>query len=147
MAKCYAYNITFGGNMKKALIIIGIIIVAAVAFFVMLPDVGSPAAGTTQKRTFAAITKEVEQGAQLIDVRTPEEYAAGHFTGATNFNSVDIDAGKYPDTSKDATIYLYCRSGHRAGLALTALKQAGFTNVTSLGGLSDVQALGGKLVQ
>lgn len=98
--------------------------------------------------TFSTIQSEVTAGkAHLIDVRTPAEYAAGHFPGATNFNSVEVEAGEYPDLAKDAKIYLYCHSGRRAGIVLTALKKSGFTDVTSLGGLTDVQSLGGKLIK
>lgn len=72
--------------------------------------------------------------ATLIDVRTPEEFAAGHAKDAVNLNSVDIQAGKLPQMAKDTKIYLYCRTGHRAGLVLPILKEAGFTDVTNLGG-------------
>lgn len=131
--------------MKKALIIVGVIVIAAVALFIMSPDADSPGTTTEPKQTFASVSTEVKQGAKLIDVRTPEEFAAGHFAGATNFDSVDIDAGKYPDLPKNSKIYLYCRSGSRATAAKTQLEKAGFTNVTNLGGLPDVQALGGTL--
>lgn len=133
--------------MKKALIIIGVIIIAAVGFFVMSPNSDSSENTTESKQTFASITADVKNGAKLIDVRTPEEYAAGHFAGATNFDSVKVEAGQYPEVAKNAKVYLYCRSGHRAGIVLAAMKKVGFTDVTSLGGLTDVQALGGKLEQ
>ncbi len=133
--------------MKKALIIIGSIVVAAVAFFVMAPSSDSPDTVAEPKQTFASITADVKNGAKLIDVRTPEEYTAGHFTNAINFDSTKVEAGQYPSVVKDAKVYLYCRSGHRAGIVLADMKKAGFTNVTSLGGLTDVQALGGTLIQ
>lgn len=131
--------------MKKALIIIGVIIIAAVGFFVMSPNSDSSENTTESKQTFASITADVKNGAKLIDVRTPEEYAAGHFAGATNFDSVKVEAGQLPDIAKDAKVYLYCHSGRRAGIALTAMQKAGFTNVSSLGGVADVEALGGIL--
>lgn len=131
--------------MKKALIIIGVIIIAAVGFFVMSPNSDSSENTTESKQTFASITADVKNGAKLIDVRTPVEYAAGHFAGATNFDSVKVEAGQLPDIAKDAKVYLYCHSGRRAGIALTAMQKAGFTNVSSLGGVADVEALGGIL--
>ena len=132
--------------MKKALIIIGILVVAIGIFIFTSPKSDeTTTTTTTTKRTFASVQVDVTNGAHLIDVRTPEEYAAGHFASATNFDSVKVEAGQLPDLAKNAKVYLYCHSGRRAGIVLTAMKKAGFTDVTSLGGLTDVQAIGGKL--
>ncbi len=96
--------------------------------------------------TFATIQQEVSDGsAKLYDVRTQQEYDDGHFAGALLHDSQQIEAGNYPDVPKDTKLYVYCRSGNRSGQATMALKQAGFTNVTDLGGLSSVQKLGGAL--
>lgn len=72
----------------------------------------------------------------LIDVRTPEEFADGHLKGATNidFNGPDF-AEKISELNKDGEYTLYCRSGRRSGLALEAMKAAGFTKVTNAGGV------------
>lgn len=72
----------------------------------------------------------------LIDVRTPEEFADGHLKGATNidFNSADF-AEKISELDKDGEYTLYCRSGRRSGLAVEAMKAAGFTKVTNAGGV------------
>lgn len=134
--------------MKKALIIIGVIVVAAGAFIFMSPksdDTAGEVKSASQTNQFATIESDVAAGAYLIDVRTPSEYAAGHFANAINFDSTKVEAGQLPDLAKDAKIYLYCHSGNRAGMVLTAMKSAGFTNVSSLGGLTDVESLGGTL--
>lgn len=133
--------------MKKALGIIGVIIIMAIgAFIVLSPKSDDASSGTTSTQTkFAAIQTEIKNGASLIDVRTPSEYAAGHFANATNFDSVKVEAGQLPDFAKDTKIYLYCHSGRRAGIVLAAMKKAGFTKVSSLGGVTDVEALGGTL--
>jgi phage shock protein E len=135
--------------MKKALIIIGIIVVAFGTFVLLSPksdETPGKVKSASQTNRFATIETEVKNGAYLIDVRTPSEYAAGHFANATNFDSTKVEAGQLPDLAKDATIYLYCHSGRRAGIVLTAMQKAGFKNVTSLGGVADVESLGGKLV-
>jgi len=132
--------------MKKALIIIGILVVAvSILVFTSPKSDDKSTTSTPAKRTFASVQDDVANGAHLIDVRTPEEYATGHFANATNFDSVKVEAGQLPDIAKNAKVYLYCHSGRRAGIVLTAMKKAGFTDVTSLGGLTDVQAIGGKL--
>lgn len=141
---CLKYN--WRNDVKKALIIFGILAIAIGIFIFTSPksDV-TTTTPTSTKRTFSSVQADVTKGAHLIDVRTPEEYAAGHFANATNFDSVKVEAGQLPDLSKSAKVYLYCHSGRRAGIVLAAMKKAGFTDVTSLGGLTDVQAIGGKL--
>lgn len=73
-----------------------------------------------------------------LDVRTPEEFAEGHYPDAINYDVNLIIGGNVPDIAKDAPIKIYCRSGGRAGTAKTLLEQAGFTNLENVGGLSDI---------
>ena len=94
---------------------------------------------------FTLIQSKINDGAQLLDVRTAEEFDSGHFAGAINLDVEDIIAGKLPDAAKDAQLYVYCRSGNRSAQAVSLLKQAGFTNITDLGGLTDVESIGGTL--
>ena len=103
---------------------------------------------TDQKSRAALISEEVKSGnARLIDVREPDEYAVEHAEGATLLPLADVQSGKLNEPDKAKKIYLYCRSGQRAKQALEALKNQGYTNAESLGGLSDWQNLGGKLVK
>ena len=94
---------------------------------------------------FAVIQSKIKDGAQLLDVRTAEEFDSGHFAGAINLDVEDIIAGKLPDAAKDAQLYVYCRSGNRSAQAVSLLKQAGFNNIANLGGLADVESIGGTL--
>lgn len=97
---------------------------------------------------FSQIETAVNSGnATLIDVRSPEEFSAGHFPGAINLDVEEIATGSVPQKPKDSKIYLYCRSGNRSSQAASMLKKEGFTNIEDLGGLSSVEALGGKLVR
>lgn len=88
--------------------------------------------------------------AAVIDVRTPEEVAAGYLEGALKFDfqgpnfATEISA---LDKSKDYVIY--CRSGNRAGGAIDFMKQNGFTGtLTNAGSLSDAaSATGLPIVQ
>jgi phage shock protein E len=81
-----------------------------------------------------------------IDVRSADEYAAGHVSPAANIPHTEIAAriGEIT-TDKDALIYLYCRSGRRSGVALDALEAAGYTNVVNVGGLKDAQYTASRL--
>lgn len=83
-----------------------------------------------------------KEGAVLLDVRTPEEFAEGHVEGAVNIphdqidaQAAEIDALQGGDKGKP--IVVYCRSGKRAGVAKQSLMDGGRTQVTNLGGLSD----------
>lgn len=71
--------------------------------------------------------------ALLIDVREPDEFAADHAENAKNIPLGDIEAGKLTKANMTVKIYVYCRSGKRAGVAKTALEKQGYTNVENLG--------------
>jgi phage shock protein E len=86
--------------------------------------------------------KLVAEGAVLVDVRTPEEYAARHIEGAVNV-PVD-DVASHPEQIRKLTggdvhkpIVVYCGSGKRAGRAKEALVSQGHDRVTNLGGIDD----------
>lgn len=91
------------------------------------------------------VQQDVKEGAKLIDVRTPQEYAGGHAQNATNLTLQDIQQGVYPEGAKDQKIYLYCASGNRASQAKSALERAGYSDVTNLGGIADWQRMGGQI--
>lgn len=77
------------------------------------------------------------EGAILLDVRMPNEYAGGHIPGSRNLPLSDIvKAAEYlPD--KSAPIFTYCQSGMRSSRAATMLQKLGYTNVTNIGGISN----------
>lgn len=70
-----------------------------------------------------------------IDVRTADEFHAGHLEGAIHIPYEEIAAriGEVT-TDKNATLHLYCRSGNRSGIAQQTLQAAGFTEVVNEGG-------------
>ncbi len=73
-----------------------------------------------------------------IDVRSAEEYQAGHIAGALNIPHDDLaEQIAKISPNKDEPINLYCRSGRRAEVALTELKKLGYTQVTNHGGYAE----------
>ncbi|MCJ7467681.1 MAG: rhodanese-like domain-containing protein [Maribacter sp.] len=71
----------------------------------------------------------------LVDVRTPEEYNAGHIDDAVNINWYDADfADRFNEIDKAQTIYVYCKMGVRSAKAQTRLNDLGFKNVVNLEG-------------
>lgn len=87
-------------------------------------------------------------GRLVVDVRTPEEYAAGHVDGALSapLDAVgDIVARASPD--RDTPIALYCRSGRRAEAAMQILQGRGYRRLENLGGLEAAERRYGPLVK
>ena len=77
-----------------------------------------------------------------VDVRSEREYAESHVSGAVHIPYETIKAQIATLTrDKDAVIYLYCGSGHRAGIAMNDLESMGYTRVKNIGGLDDAVKL------
>ena len=78
--------------------------------------------------------KEVPAGAQLIDVREPDEYAAVRAEGAVNIPLSEFVA-RTDEIDPDQDIYLICKSGGRSAQAGEYLEQArGWDNVINVAG-------------
>lgn len=74
----------------------------------------------------------------IVDVRTREEYEAGHVSGAIlvpNETLSDTPPEALPDL--DAELLVYCRSGRRSAEASQKLAAMGYTNVSDFGGILD----------
>jgi len=83
----------------------------------------------------------IRDGALLIDVRTAQEFEAGHLDGAINipFDQVDALAEAIGD-DKGRSVVLYCRSGRRSGIATEALTRRGYAKVFNAGGFKALLA-------
>lgn len=78
----------------------------------------------------------VQAGATLVDVRTPEEFSAGHIQGAVNIPVQHIDS-RAAEIPKDKPVVVYCRSDARSGQAASILRGKGREDVHNLGGMSN----------
>lgn len=79
--------------------------------------------------------QEVDNTIQLIDVRTPKEYADGYIKNAKNIDFYDDNfIEQMSALDKDKPVYIYCKSGGRSGKASSKLKEAGFTKIYDLEG-------------
>lgn len=97
--------------------------------------------GQTQKNSKlinpVAFKKEIAAtpNAQILDVRTPEEYASEHLQNAKNVNWLSADfvanTSKY---DKSKPVFVYCKSGGRSHKAAEKLAELGFTNIIELEG-------------
>ena len=78
----------------------------------------------------------------VIDVRTPEEFAAGHVDGAARIGLADPDfASQVAELDPAVRYVVYCRTGNRSAQAATQMR-AGGLDVYDGGGLDDMVAAG-----
>jgi len=72
----------------------------------------------------------------LLDVRSPGEYKQKHINGAKLIPVAELNtrvATELPD--KHIPVFVYCQSGTRASRAVKTLREMGYTNVFSIGGI------------
>lgn len=124
---------------KKVAIATGVILTGIL--FASFIFSGSSTAGSTQTSirkhlTTAQFAEEIQKpGAILLDVRTPEEYAAGHIAGAININFYDQNfKEELNKLDKTATYDVYCQSGNRSGKTLPIMQSLGFAHAQDLSG-------------
>lgn len=86
----------------------------------------------------ASLDSEQVASSVIIDVRTPEEFAAGHLDGAVNY---DVSDGTLETSlsslDPQADYIIYCRSGNRSAVAVDILESAGFTSLIDLGSMEN----------
>ena len=74
----------------------------------------------------------------ILDVRRPDEFAAGHIPGAINVPNESIGTDAIPELpDKSQLILVYCRSGRRSKEASEKLVAQGYTNIVEFGGILD----------
>ena len=90
----------------------------------------------------ADIASLIQNGALVVDTRTPGEFSGGHIDGAINipYDIIDRTIGQYT-TDRSKSIIVYCHSGGRSGVAKQSLEKAGYTNVINAGGYHRMQKL------
>lgn len=73
--------------------------------------------------------------AQVVDVRTPREFAEGYISDAKNIDwNNDNFEKKVANLDKDKPTFVYCQSGKRSRSAANKMREMGFTNVYELSG-------------
>jgi phage shock protein E len=88
----------------------------------------------------------VEEGITLVDVRTPEEFAAGHVEGAVN---VDLQSSTFleqiGELPEDGGYVIYCASGNRSAQAAALMQGQGLGPVYDAGGIDRLGDAGALL--
>lgn len=131
--------------MKTVLWIIAVLAVFAVAWYGIWnfrANMGKP------QLVRSPVVLGVRTGeAVLLDVRSNEEWQAGHADGALHWELSRLEKEELPDIPKNQKIYIYCRTGQRAEVAKKILEQNGYQDLVNLGGLKDWESFGGEVVK
>lgn len=123
--------------MKSTAALFSFAMVFTVACFSATSETGD----TITPEVLSAITHQ----ALIVDVRTSEEFADGHYPGAINIPHETIMEGlNQLGVTADTSVILYCRSGNRSGQAEQVLREKGFTEARNAGGLEALLSATGK---
>ena len=106
---------------------------------------GCSGTSNSQTNTYRSITMDEavtmmaqETGYIILDVRRPDEFAAGHIPNAINVPNETIGTAEIPELpDKNQLIMVYCRSGRRSKEASEKLVKLGYTNIVEFGGILD----------
>jgi phage shock protein E len=110
---------------------------ALLSLWVLLTLISCSKYGPEQQQAWLLI----DNGAQLIDVRTKEEFDQGHLDHAINIEYENIPMlVKHIGEDKNRSVVLYCRSGRRADVAISELSKLGYTDVFNGEGIIAMEA-------
>jgi rhodanese-related sulfurtransferase len=117
------------------------LVLAALMAMVLTACGGSP--GPAIQKVDAGTAVTMLHTRTVIDVRTPQEFAAGHLEGARNVDVEAADfASKIASLDKGAPYLVYCHSGRRSAIAAAQMATAGFTDIVDGGAMADLVAAG-----
>jgi rhodanese-related sulfurtransferase len=115
--------------MNTRILALGLVAAAAVSFAAFADGEVAP----ISQDAFVALPASGDAAPLVLDVRSPEEYVAGHVPGAVNIPHDQV-AARLAEVPKDKDVVLYCRSGRRAGMAGEVLAANGYTRLQHLEG-------------
>lgn len=120
-----------------------LVAVAAVAMVVfgVANAMGNDLGGYDAKELERIRTLISEGEAELVDVRTPREFAADALEGAKNIPVQNLQQRLDEVGDKDDPVMVYCRSGNRSARAARILEKAGFEEVYDLGSRSAAEKI------
>lgn len=105
----------------------------------MGPSSDTASSGSYQQITASQVKERLDKGDKItvIDVRTPDEYAAGHIPGSLliPFDEIKVKSDQLPQ-NKNTEIVVYCRSGRRSAIAADTLISLGYAKIYDLGAIS-----------
>ena len=144
----YSSRSRLGASLRRPSVQIGILLVVALAVFLIASLGGEGSSDTGKLPAFVSVEEAhqmYEEGTFVLDVRTPEEWNEFH---APNTTLVPLDelASRVDELPKDQPIVVVCRSGNRSQTGRDILLQAGFNATSMNGGLNEWRAKGYAVV-
>jgi rhodanese-related sulfurtransferase len=115
------------GMIRRTAISLAAALVAAVAL------AAEPVVAPVTQQALVERQQQGEADLVVVDVRSPEEFAAGHVPGAINIPH-DRIGERLAEVPRDKDVVLYCQSGRRAGIAAQVLAEQGYTRLLHLEG-------------
>lgn len=94
---------------------------------------------------YQQVIDAVTNGAKLYDTRDIVSYQLGHFEFAENLPLMNLEVSQFPDLDKETPIYIYCKTSVCSAKAAKLFRQEGFQHVYDLGGLEQLEVIGGQL--
>lgn len=114
------------------------VLLVAAAFFILAGQQPAPASVAAANSLPAEINLEqayqkYQDGAFVLDVRTPEEWADYHAPGTTLIPLNELES-RLDEVPRDQEVVVVCRTGNRSQAGRDILLQAGFERVSSMSG-------------
>ena len=125
------------------------IMAALIASTLLLTACGGKSVEINQLNATGFAAKIQESGVTVLDVRRPDEFAAGHIPGAININVEDSAfKSEISKLDKSGTYAIYCHSGRRSMIAANEMAGNGFTKLFNLtNGINEWIASSGPLTR
>lgn len=118
---------------NKIWIIFGLLVIVAFAVIFGLQGASQDTTKMPLEVSVSEANQMRDDGAFILDVREPNEWEAGHIPGATLIPLGELES-RLAEIPTDQTVVVVCRSGNRSATGRDILLNAGFTEVTSMGG-------------
>ncbi len=137
--------------MKNIVIgVLGLVVIIISGMFLYGCSFATGCAATSISASLETVPQDIfskswlsakNNGAKLIDLRTKQEYNAGHYQGA---KMIDFYSPNFKQEllklNKNTAYYIYCGSGNRSGQVLKLMREMGFKKVYNLdGGINSAQ--------
>ncbi|MGB5104215.1 MAG: rhodanese-like domain-containing protein [Steroidobacteraceae bacterium] len=119
--------------MRASRFVRGFGVLAAAVLAAAFAFAAEPVAAPVTQEALVERQQQADADLVVLDVRSPDEFAAGHVPGAINIPHERI-AERLAEVPRDKDVILYCQSGRRAGIAAQALAEQGYTRLFHLEG-------------
>lgn len=143
-----SYWTSMGGIMRRPSVQVGILIIVALIVFLLASLGGEQSSSTQDLSAFVGVDEAYQMyqdGAYVLDVRTPEEWDEYHVPNTTTI-PLDELAARVNELPKDQPIVVVCRSGNRSQTGRDILRGAGYNATSMRGGLIEWRDTGYPIV-